>query len=80
MPLKEIYCDFMPHRDGKILRSIKTLERINGKSAEELWKEVKAKEKETLSKSSTGPCHDKCSWSAQFARKVTRSLIRPSQQ
>ncbi len=38
MPLKELRCDFKPERDAKILRSIKTLETINGKSAREFWK------------------------------------------
>jgi hypothetical protein len=33
-------CDFQPARDAVILRSIKTLETINGKPAAELWKEV----------------------------------------
>jgi len=46
MPLKHLNCDFMPQRDAKILRSITTLESINGKPAAEFWKEVKAKEKE----------------------------------
>jgi hypothetical protein len=40
MPLTEIYCDFKPERDAEILRSIKTLEKINGKPAAEFWKEV----------------------------------------
>jgi hypothetical protein len=42
MPLKELNCDFIPNRDAKILQSIKTLEKINGKAVEEFWKEVKA--------------------------------------
>jgi len=41
MPLTDLICDFMPERDAKILRSIQTLERINGKPAKEFWKEVK---------------------------------------
>jgi len=45
MPLKALHCDFMPERDATILRSITTLETINGKSAAEFWMEVKAKEK-----------------------------------
>ena len=40
MPLKEVWCDFQPQRDAEILRSIKTLERINGKPAAQFWKEV----------------------------------------
>jgi hypothetical protein len=43
MPLKELTCDFKPKRDAEVLRSIKTLERINGKPAAEFWKEVDAK-------------------------------------
>jgi hypothetical protein len=42
MPLKELDCDFRPDRDTAILRSIKTLEKINGKPAAEFWKDVKA--------------------------------------
>jgi serine/threonine protein kinase/formylglycine-generating enzyme required for sulfatase activity/uncharacterized membrane protein len=40
MPLKELDCDFRPGRDTAILRSIKTLEKINGKPAAEFWKDV----------------------------------------
>jgi Leucine-rich repeat (LRR) protein len=40
MPLKELICDFQPDRDAEILRSIKTLEKINGKPAAEFWKDV----------------------------------------
>jgi hypothetical protein len=36
MPLKTINCDFKPERDAAILRSIKTLETINGKPAKEV--------------------------------------------
>jgi hypothetical protein len=43
MPLKEIICDFQPRRDAEKLRSLKSLERINGKAAAELWKEVDGK-------------------------------------
>ncbi len=46
MPLKELGCDFKPERDTEILRSIKTLETINGKPAAEFWKEVDAKRAE----------------------------------
>ena len=42
MPLKELGCDFKPERDAEILRSIKTLETINGKPAAEFWKEFEA--------------------------------------
>jgi hypothetical protein len=43
MPLKELGCDFLPERDAEIVRSIKTLEKINGKPAAEFWKEVDQK-------------------------------------
>jgi len=43
MPLKELRCDFKPKRDAEILRSIKTLETINGKTTKEFWKEVDEK-------------------------------------
>jgi hypothetical protein len=43
MPLKEVLCDFQRERDGEFLRSFKTLETINGKSAAEFWKEVDGK-------------------------------------
>jgi Leucine-rich repeat (LRR) protein len=45
MPLKDLSCDFKPERDTKILRSIKTVERINGKPAAEFWKEVEEQQK-----------------------------------
>ena len=38
MPLRELKCDFKPERDADILRSIKTLETINGKAAKEVLK------------------------------------------
>jgi hypothetical protein len=41
-PLNELLCDFEPLRDTELLRSIKSLESINGKSAAEFWKEVDA--------------------------------------
>jgi formylglycine-generating enzyme required for sulfatase activity/serine/threonine protein kinase len=44
MRLKELYFDFQPKRDADILRSIKTLEKINGKPAAEFWKEVEEKQ------------------------------------
>jgi WD40 repeat protein len=46
MPLTEIACDFNPDRDTTILRSFKTLKRINEKPAEEFWKEVDAKQRD----------------------------------
>jgi Leucine-rich repeat (LRR) protein len=39
MPLKHVLGDFQPQRDAAILRSIKTLEKINNKPAAEFWKE-----------------------------------------
>ena len=43
LPLQAIECQFKPERDAAILRSIKTLERINNKPAALFWKEVDAK-------------------------------------
>lgn len=40
MPLTVLGLDFKPERDTEILRSIKTLQTINGKPAAEFWKEV----------------------------------------
>jgi serine/threonine protein kinase/formylglycine-generating enzyme required for sulfatase activity/tetratricopeptide (TPR) repeat protein len=40
LPLKEIVCDFEPSRDAVVLRSIKTLTKINGKPAGEFWMTV----------------------------------------
>ena len=42
MPLKTLILDFKPERDTELLRSIKTLETINGKPVAEFWKEVEA--------------------------------------
>lgn len=42
LPLTELTCDFNSKRDAAILRSIQTLETINGKPAAEFWKEVEA--------------------------------------
>jgi eukaryotic-like serine/threonine-protein kinase len=39
-PLKQLWCDFKAERDTEALRSIKTLEKINGKPAQEFWKEA----------------------------------------
>jgi serine/threonine protein kinase len=43
MPLKVLICDFEPERDAEILRSIKTLQKINNMPALEFWKEVDKK-------------------------------------
>jgi formylglycine-generating enzyme required for sulfatase activity len=45
MPLKVIELDFKPERDTELLRSIKTLEKINFKPAAEFWKEVEEQKK-----------------------------------
>jgi Leucine-rich repeat (LRR) protein len=44
MPLTDLAFDFVPERDTKIVRSVKTLSRINGVSAAEFWKRVDAGE------------------------------------
>ena len=46
MPLTELRCDFKAERDAAIVRSIKTLETINGKPAAEFWKDVDAKKQD----------------------------------
>jgi len=38
MPLKELSCDFQAKRDAEILRSLTTLEKINGQPAADFWK------------------------------------------
>jgi hypothetical protein len=43
MPLKALWCDFKPERDSEVVRSIKTLEKINDKPPNQLWKEVEEK-------------------------------------
>lgn len=43
MPLKVIRCNFQNERDAEVLRSLTTLERINGKTAEEFWKHPEGK-------------------------------------
>jgi serine/threonine protein kinase/Leucine-rich repeat (LRR) protein len=44
VPLQILYCDYKAYRDANILRSIKTLETINGKPAKEFWKQVEQKQ------------------------------------
>ncbi len=46
MPLTELRCDFKAERDAAIVRSIKTLETINGKPAADFWKDVDAKKQD----------------------------------
>jgi formylglycine-generating enzyme required for sulfatase activity/tRNA A-37 threonylcarbamoyl transferase component Bud32 len=43
LPLKEVRCDFQPARDAAILRSLRSLQTINGKPAEQLWQELDAR-------------------------------------
>ena len=43
MPIQNLICDFKPTRDAELLRSIKTLEKINNKPATDFWKEVEGK-------------------------------------
>jgi len=44
MPLRVLYCRFNPTRDAEVLRSIETLETINGKPAVQFWKEYDAED------------------------------------
>jgi serine/threonine protein kinase/Leucine-rich repeat (LRR) protein len=46
-PLEELWCDFKPERDTEILRSIKTLKKINEKPVKAFWEEVDAKKPKT---------------------------------
>ncbi|HVK12613.1 MAG TPA: transporter substrate-binding protein, partial [Gemmataceae bacterium] len=39
MPLRRLTLDFQAERDAAVLRAIKTLEKINGRKAEEFWTE-----------------------------------------
>jgi eukaryotic-like serine/threonine-protein kinase len=43
MALKQLRCDFNSHRDAAVLRSMPTLEEINGIPAAEFWKGVNGK-------------------------------------
>jgi hypothetical protein len=38
-PLAQLACDFSPLRDTEILKTLKNLVAINGKTAAEFWKE-----------------------------------------
>ncbi len=40
LPLRIVICDYRPERDAKVLRSIRTLEQINGKSVAGFWKQL----------------------------------------
>jgi serine/threonine protein kinase len=64
MPLRTIELDFDAARDTQWLRSIKTLESINGKPAAEFWKEVAA-----MSATSPKPAADKDTWDTPEFRK-----------
>jgi serine/threonine protein kinase/Leucine-rich repeat (LRR) protein len=44
MPIHDLACDFKPYRDTEILRSIKTLEKINNKAVAVFWKDVNAQQ------------------------------------
>jgi hypothetical protein len=43
IPLKQLWCDINLAREAAFLRSAKTLEMINGKSAAPFWAELDAK-------------------------------------
>jgi hypothetical protein len=45
MRLRHLRCDIKTERDKEVLRSLTTLETINGKPAKEFWKEVDAKKR-----------------------------------
>jgi serine/threonine protein kinase len=44
MPLKGLWCDFKSERDAEVLRSIKTLEKINDEPAPDFWKAIDDKQ------------------------------------
>ncbi len=44
LPLREVDIEFVPERDTKLLRSIKSLEIINGQPVAEVWKKVDAEQ------------------------------------
>jgi hypothetical protein len=46
MPLQSISCDFQPDRDGALLRSIRSLTRIDNRPAAEFWKDEDARQQE----------------------------------
>jgi serine/threonine protein kinase/Leucine-rich repeat (LRR) protein len=46
LPLETLICDFNPERDAEILRSIKTLQTINGVPVADIWRELDAKKTE----------------------------------
>jgi Leucine-rich repeat (LRR) protein len=43
-PLRSLICDFKPFRDTDLLRSIRSLETINGKPVAEFWNDVEAQQ------------------------------------
>jgi serine/threonine protein kinase len=45
MPLQDLWLNFKPERDSEILRSLKTLKKVNDKSIAEFWAEVDGPQK-----------------------------------
>ncbi len=43
-PVKDLLFDFQPYRDTALLKSLNTLVQINGKPAQEFWKEAEAQQ------------------------------------
>jgi hypothetical protein len=43
MPVRDLGCDFKAERDAKVLRSLPTLQTINGKPVKQFWQEVDAR-------------------------------------
>jgi len=68
MPLTRLHCDFKAERDTEILRSIKTLEKINNKDAKEFLQAAGA---------STLPPLDPA-WLVLVARTTARSRSKRS--
>lgn len=46
IPIKKLLLNFKAERDTEILRSVKTLEMINGQKVAEFWKEVEARQQD----------------------------------
>jgi serine/threonine protein kinase/Leucine-rich repeat (LRR) protein len=55
MPLTRLFVDFKPERDTAVLRSIKTLEQINGVPIAEFWKQVDAGKTPSVTAGSSTP-------------------------
>ncbi len=76
MPLKELKWDFKRDSGSEILRSMKTLETINGKPAAEFWKEVD--EQQPTPQAYTSPEHTDGITHLALSRDGTKALTYTS--